>query len=156
MKSNPFISIKEIRLLIIFGSLIFFLTVSNMGSIVYEDSFKNNAIEFSSCGVLRTNFVHYFRFLSLLIFIFLLIETKHIFTFLSTFLSFSAFAYENYYCFNRYFENEWKPSFFEIIEIIARPLDYLVFLLVSILFIWQISILWRISFVNSQMKFGLK
>lgn len=156
MKSNPFISTTEHKFLVIVASLIFFLTILNIGFIIYEDSFKSNAIDFSYCGALRTNFIHYFRFLSLLIFIFLLIETKRIFTFLTTFLSFSAFAYENYYCFNRYFESEWKLSFFEIIEMIATPLDYFVFLIVSALLIWQISILWRSSLQIQKLKIQLR
>lgn len=144
MKVTSYISVKEKRLFILVTFFVLFLTVLNIGSIVYEDSFKNNAIEFSSCGELRTNFVHYFRVLSLLIFAFILAETKYVFSFLTTFLGFSAFAYENYYCFNRYFENDWKISLIEVIGLIARPLDYFVFLLISILLVWQISILFRI------------
>lgn len=170
MKVNPYISIKEKRLLIILASIIFTLTLINLGSIVIED-YNNkvkekqeklmreangdkigNGIDFSICGFPRTNFVPHSRFFSVLIFFILLFETKFIFSSLSTFLGFSAFAYENYSRFQSYFENEIDLPFMKIIEFIARPLDYFVFLLISALLFWQISILLRMLIKSLQRK----
>lgn len=144
MKANPYISIREKRFLIVFTILIFTLMNLNMGLIVYEDTFRNSSIDFSICGTLRANFIPHFRFFSLLIPVFLFLERKFIFGFLSTFLAVLAFSYENVQCFLRFFEEDWLLTFFEKINLIARPLDYLVFSLIFVLLIWQISIFYRI------------
>lgn len=170
MKANPYISIKENRFLIIFASIIFAFTLINLGSIVIED-FNNsvkdkqeelrreadgnkfgNGIDFSICGFPRINFVPHFRFLSILVVIFLIFEKTILYASLCSFLSFCAFSYENYSRFNYYFENQIDLTFLETLNQIARPLDYVVFLLISILLFWQISILLRMLIKSLQRK----
>lgn len=173
MGANPYISIKEKRLLTIFASVIFSLTLINLGSIVIEDynnSVKErqekllreangdrvgNGLDFSVCGFPRINLVPHFRFFSILIFLIFLFEKRFVFSFLCSFLSFSAFAYENYSRFQSYFENEIDLPILKIIEFIARPFDYIVFLLISLLLFWQISILLRMLIKSLNRKIEL-
>ena len=156
MKSNPFISSTEHRKLKVIALLIFILTLINL-SLLEIEQLSRPAIDFTISGFYRPNFVYEFRFFAIILFPFIFWAKKYIFPTLIAIFSFASFVYENYLSITTgYFANNAPMPFLEFVGYIAKPLDYFVFLLVSILLIWQISILWRISFVNSQMKVGLK
>ena len=148
MKSNPVISIIEYRLLIIVAFFAFFLTITNLGSIIYLDyleSLRSNAIEFSSCGIRRANFIPHFRFFALLIFPILIWKKNFVFSSIFAFLSSAFFAKEIHSVILYISENEVKVSILEILSYSLQQIDFMVFLLVSILLVWQILILYRIS-----------
>lgn len=153
MKVNSDISVKEKRLLNIFAFLIFSLTLINLGLIQIE-ILKHNGIDF--CAYCYLGYIPFFRLFAILIFPFVLWSRKIYLSTIFSSLGSLTFINEIFLNFRANFENNYLFSKIEMIEFIASPLDYFVFLLISILLIWQISILIRISFVNSQMKKELK
>lgn len=155
MKSNSYISIKESPFLLITASLVFFLTVINLGSIIYTEflsSLRSSGIDFSNCGVRRINLIPYFRFFALLIFPLLIWKKKAVFSILFTFLSFSGFTSEIYRTFGYISLNEVKISFFELISYNITQIDFIVFSIISLLLFWQISILLRMLIKSLQRK----
>ena len=159
MKSNPYLSNKEHRLLKILGLVIFILTFVNLGWIIIEyyiNSFRNNGIDFTVYCICRGSFVPGFRIFSILLFPFIFWGRKYIFSTLITFFSFAFFLFENYLSVKSYFANNAPMPFLEFVGYIAKPLDYFVFLLVSTLLIWQISILFRIFRQISKQKIPLR
>lgn len=155
MKNNPYISVKENNLLIIIASLIFFLSIVNFGSFLYEDylnSLTRNKLDFSACSVLRINFIPHFRFLAILVFPIFLLDKRFIFFPFCTFLSFSAFIYEIYSIIPRLEQSDSKISLFEVMSYSLTQTDYFIFALIFLLLFWQISILFRIGIKTFQLK----
>lgn len=167
MKANPYISIKEKRLLTIFASIIFSLTLINLGWIAIEDynnSVKeeeerlariangtNYKMDFKIYGFIRHDYKYEFRFFSLILLPFIFRAKKFIFSTTFTFLSFTALFYEFYLCLKVFLVTS-SMTLDEFITYFAKPLDYLVFLLISLLLFWQISILLRILIQTMQRK----
>lgn len=101
----------------------------------------------------RVSFIPFACFSSLFLFITFL-KTKR-FVFLLTFLSFSMFSYEFFLDCRALFFDEYlsKLTFLEQVSFVrANIFDYLTFLFVSIFFIWQISILFRVFNKPQQYK----
>lgn len=149
MKANPYILIKEQRLLTIIASLIFSLTLINLGLILIE-SLKFRGIDFGEGS--NSLYIPLFRFFSLLIFLFVFWSRKFYLSIIFTSLSFLTFSYEFFLNVRANFISNYLFSNKELIEIIERPLDYIVFLFISIPFFWQISILLRILIQTMQRK----
>lgn len=152
MKANPYISIKEKRLLTILASIVFVLNILNLGLIEIKN-LQNTGIDF--CVYCRLGYIPLFRLFSIFVFPFVLWSRKFYLSTTISVLSFLTFCYEFYLNVRANIENDNLFSNKELINIIASPLDYLVFLLISILLFWQISILLRILITNRQRKIGL-
>ena len=149
MKTNPYISVKEKRLLTITASLIFSFTWINLGLILIE-SIKFRGIDFGEGS--HSFYIPMFRSFSLLTFPFVLWFRKLYLSIIFTSLSFLTFSYEVFLNVRANIISNYLFSNKELLEIIARPLDHIVFLFISILFFWQISILLRILIQTTQRK----
>lgn len=149
MNINSYISIKEQRLLIIFAIIIFSLTIINLG-LIGIDNLKQTGIDF--CAYCPKSYIPIFRFFVLFFFPFVLWSRKFYLSIIFTSLSFLTFSYEVFLNFRANIENNFLFSMSELFTEIARPLDYLVFLLISVLLFWQISILLRILIQTTQRK----
>lgn len=149
MKANSYISIKEKRLLTIIASIGFSLMIINLG-LIFIESLKFRGIDFSEGS--RSVYIPMFRFFSLLTFPFVFWSKRLYFSAIFTGFSFLTFSFEVFLNVRANIENEYLFSISELIELIARPLDYLVFLLISALLFWQISILLRMLIKSLQRK----
>lgn len=149
MKANPYISVKEKRLLMILASIIFALNLINLGLIQIEN-LNHKGIDF--CAYCRLGYIPIFRFFVLIAFPFVLWSRKFYLSTIFTSLSFLTFCYEVFLNVWANIEYDYLFSNIELLDEIARPLDYLVFLLISVLLFWQISILLRMLVKITQRK----
>ena len=177
MKANSYISKREHKLLLAFAFVVFVLAFSSFASHIIE-SYNNSVsqIQFElkeeatrvntdkvSFGIYSnygTDWRLSYRFFIVLSFLFTiaaLFKTKR-FLLPSLFTSLSFFIFLTWFInFNRMINHNetLPPNFLERLLKIAEPFDYAVFLSVSILLFWQISILLRMLVKTSQKEKAL-
>ncbi len=156
MKANSYISKKENRLLLI---LSFISVVFAFSNFVYQviDHFTKPKALFDIYDISRGSFLPTFNFLTLFIFIALFKSKRFIISSLLTFISFIIFTYEFYSGGRIILRDDPFPELglIEQLLLIANYFDYTVFLIVSILLFWQISILLRMLIKTLQREKAL-
>lgn len=167
MKANNYISIKEHKLLLTAAFMIFALAFSNLtlqsidkyNNYVSEkqeklerQANKEPTFEFYSFG--RKSGIPFLNLISIFIFITLSKSKNYIISFLLVAFTFSFFIYELLHGFRIFLYDNSFPelNLIQRLSLIGNPFDYAVFLLVSILLFWQISILLRILIKTTQRK----
>ncbi len=167
MKANNYISRKKYKLLLITAFLTSVIAFSNFTFQVIE-KYNNSVSEqqaelrkqandepiFGIYSFERASSIPFLNFLSFFIFITLYKSKRFIASSILTLLIFMPFAYEFYlgFRFILFYNPFPKHSFTELLFLFANRFDYLVFLLVSILLFWQISILLRMLIKTLQRK----
>jgi len=144
MQTNYYISRREHNLLLILASTSVVFAFSNFA---YQliNHFIKPIDSFVLYDISRGSLLPTFNFLTLGIFIALFKSRRFIISSLMTSLSFIIFAYEFYSRVRIILRDDPFPelSLTEQLLMIANYFDYTVFLIVSVLLFWQISILLR-------------
>lgn len=167
MKTNNHISKKEFKLLLVVSFITSVIAFSNFTFQViekYYDSVSeqqtelrkqaNNEPTFGIYSFERASSIPFLNFLSFFIFIILYKSKRFLVSSLLTLLIFIPLAYEFYrgFRFILFYNPLPERSFSELLFLFANRFDYFVFLFVSILLFWQISILLRMLIKTLQRK----
>ncbi len=152
MKANKYISESEHKLLLTFAFISFVLAYSNFAYQIVDHFTKPKAL-FEFYDMKRASFIPLFNFLTLFIFIALFKSKRYTISSLLTLFSFVIFGYEFYRGVKiLVYTPIPELNIIEKLLLIANYFDYIVFLIVSILLFWQISILLRMLVKTLQTK----
>ncbi len=167
MKANNYISRKEHKSLLIVALITVVIAFSNItfqGVEKYNNSVSekqeklekqaNGQPTFEFYDFVRASSIPFLNLLSFFIFLTLYKSKRFIISSLLTLLIFTPFVYEFYlgFRFILFYNQLPELSFTKLLFSFANCFDYLVFLLISILLFWQISILLRMLIKTLQEK----